>query len=83
MAADLKGKTAEDSGWGAHHRRKAQNSSLGDAAAPSRGPAKRMKKLMEAARAPAEIRESMDSGRRLNILRQTDLSLARASSGIK
>ena len=44
MAADLEGETAEDSELGARRRRKAQNLSLGDAAAPSGGPAKRMKK---------------------------------------
>ena len=57
--------------------------SLGDAAAPSGGPAKRMEKLKEETRAPPEIREFMDSGGRLNILRRTDLSLACVSSGIK
>ena len=42
-----------------------------------------MKKLMEDARAPAEIRECVDSGKRLNVLRQTDLCLACVGSGIR
>ena len=42
-----------------------------------------MEKLKEETRAPPEIREFMDSGGRLNILRRTDLSLACVSSGIK
>ena len=82
MAADLKGKAAGGSELGSHHRRAAQNSSPADAAAPG-GPAKRMKKLMEGARAPVEIPEFMYSGRRLNMLRQTYLSLACVGSGNK
>ena len=83
MAADLKGKSAEESEWGSHRRRDAQGLSLDDAAVPSCGPAKRMMKVTQDARSPAEIRESMYSGRRLNMIRQTDLRLARVSSGIK
>ena len=82
MAADLKGEIAEDSDFGSHHRRRAQRLSLGDAAAPFGRPAKRMEKLTEDARAPAEVREFMDTDRRFNVLRRTDLSLAFVSSGI-
>ena len=83
MAADLKGKAAEDSEFGSHHRRKAQSLRLGDAAAHPGGPARRTKQPMDNARAPAEIREFIDFGRRLNIHRQTDLSSACVKSGIK
>ena len=80
MAANLKRETADGSELGSHHRRESQGLSLDDAAAPSGAPAKRMEKLMQDARAPAEIREFMDSGARLNMLRQTDLSTPCVSS---
>ena len=47
------------------------------------GPTNRTKKWGETARTPAEFREFMDSGRRLDILRQTDLSLACVRAGLK
>ena len=82
MAAELEGEFAEESELGSHHLREAQNLSVGDAAAPAGAPAKRTRKLMQDARAPAEIREFMDSGGKLNVLRRADLSLACVSSGI-
>ena len=42
-----------------------------------------MKHLIEAARSPAEIREYMYSGGRLNILRQSNLVLPCVGSGLK
>ena len=75
MAADLKGESAEESELGSHRRREAQSLSLDDAAAPFGGPAERMEKFMQAARAPTEIREFADSCGRLNMLRQTGGSI--------
>ena len=42
-----------------------------------------MRKLIDAAGALAEVREFMDSGRKLNPLRQPDLSLWCASPGLR
>ena len=83
MAAELKGKSFEESELRSHHVRGAQNLSPGDPAAPAGGPANRMRRLMQDAGAPAAIREFMDSGGKLDVLRQADLSAARVSSGIK
>ena len=68
---------------GTHHLREAQKVSPGDDRASSGGPKRRMGKLIEAARGPAEIRECMGSWGRLNILRQTDLSLPCGSPGLE
>ena len=42
-----------------------------------------MKKLIDSGKTPADLREFMESGRRLGVLRQTDLSSACVSSGLK
>ena len=83
MAAELLGNSADESNLGEHHRREVRRLSLGDALASLGGPSKRMKKLIDAARAPAGIREFLDSGRKLKLLRQTDLSFQRISSGLR
>ena len=59
MAADLKGNSAEESVLGSHYLREAQSLSLGDAL--GLGPAKRMRKLMQDAVSPPEIRSAGDS----------------------
>ena len=68
---------------GLHCLSEAQMLSLGEENAPFGGPPKRAGKLVKSEVAPAEIRECMGSGRRLNILRRSDLSLERLSSGLK
>ena len=83
MAAELRGESAGSPNMGLHHLREAQLLSLGDGNASLGSPTRRIRKLVESARAPAEIREGMDSRRRLNILRLSDLSLACVSSGLK
>ena len=83
MAAELTGDSAKESSMGAHLVREAHKFSLGDDQAFPGGPTKRVRKLIEYAGAPAEIREFTDSGRRLNILRQTDLSWLCVSSSLE
>lgn len=83
LAAEFKGDSAEESSVGTHHLREAQKLTLDDDQATPGAPAKRMGKLIEAAKAPAEPREYMDSGRGLNVLGRTDMSLQWVGSGLK
>ena len=83
MAAAPKGDSAESSILGSHPLREAQKLSSGGAQASLVSPSKRLEKLIRAAAAHAEIRGGMDSGRRLNLLRQTDLSTPCVSSGLR
>ena len=83
LAEQIRGDSAEESAVGTHHSREARTLGLDGQDGPPGGPSKRMKKLMQDAKAPAEIREFMDSGRMLNVLKQTDLSLACVSSGLR
>ena len=62
IAAALNGDSAEESNFRAHHRRGARKSSSGRNQARPGGTSKRMTKLIDAARVPAEIRELMGSG---------------------
>ena len=83
VAAELRGASAEGSIIGSHNLRTAQalnlDEKLGDLGGVLKGP----EKLVETSRAPAEICEFMDSGRRLKILRQSDRWSACVSSGHK
>ena len=83
MAATLKGGAAESSKLELHNAREAQDLSLDEESASQGGPTNRIKKLGGTARAPAEIRECMDSGRGLNNPGLSDRSLACVSSGLK
>ena len=83
MAADLNGKSARRSIMANRHLREAQAFSLDDGPTSLMGSPKRMEKPVETAKAPAEIREYMDTGRRLNILGQSDPSFPRVSSALK
>ena len=83
MAAPLKGDSVEESNLGGRHRREAQRLSSDSDRAPLGGQAKRMKEPTDVARDLDEIREFMDSGRKLNILRQADLSLPCVSLGLR
>lgn len=83
MAAELKGESAGSSIIGSHHLREARAFGFDEERGSLGGPSKRTRKLVEAARAPAEIRGYMDSGGRLNILRQFDRRVACVSAGLK
>ena len=85
LAAELKGDRAESSILSRHHVREAQLLCLGDHAGgfAARDPTRGMKKLIDSDKTLAVLREFMESGGRLNVLRQTDLSLACVSSGLK
>ena len=79
----LRGDPAERSDTGLHQLREAHMLSLGEENAPPEGPTKRMSTFVESPREPAEIREFADSGRKLNIRRQSDFGFACDSSGPK
>ena len=83
MAAELKGESAEESKLETHHLRDAHELSLDTGEASVGGPAERIKKFAQDARAPAAIREFMGSGRKLNVPRRADLSLACVSSRLR
>ena len=85
LAAELKGDRDENSILGRRHLREAHSLSLGDQAGglSSGGPARKMKKPIDSDKTPAELRGFLESCGRLNVLRQTDLSLACVSSGLK
>ena len=74
VAAELKGESAEGSNFVAHYLREAQSSRLDDDQSSWGGPTRRMEKLIEAAKGPADTREFMDFGWRHNIIRQSGLS---------
>ena len=81
VAAYLKGESAGSPILGSHHLREAQSWSLGGERTSSGAPTERIVELVETSGGPAEIREHVDSGRRLNILGQSDLSFPCDSSG--
>ena len=83
MVFEFKGQFAECSSMGLGHLREAQMLRLGDENAVFGGPTKRLKKLGETSRAPAEIRENLVAARTLDIFGQPNLSLACVKSGLK
>ena len=72
-----------DAGLRPYRRRDSAEVELGQCSGLVWTPVGEMEKLTDAAGAPAETREFMASGRKLNFSRQTDLSLPCVSSGLR
>ena len=74
IAAELQGDSAKSSIMAARNRPKVHPLGSGDDQASSGCPKERMKKVIETARVPSDVREFMDVGRRLSITRHPDVS---------
>ena len=72
-----------DAGLRPYRRRDSAEVELGQCSGLVWTPVGEMEKLIDSAGAPAETREFMASGRKLNFSRQTDLSLPCVSSGLR